>query len=190
MVRRRTKRRGSGSLGRVYGALAMIELRRAGSDILAELDGVDAVCIPVNTHAVPGAGLAKAAARRWPKWAASYRDCCRLGRMSGPQYEVHAIPLPAPPAQLELPGVGRQRAIHVVSLPTKYHWREPSTLDLVAESIRRLCDSALRRPWHTVAVPALGCGLGGLEWPRVLRLMQAEMDTHPSTFLVFPPESA
>ena len=39
-----------------------------------------AVAIPVNAVGVAGAGLALAAARRWPYWAESYKAACATGR--------------------------------------------------------------------------------------------------------------
>lgn len=169
---------------RPYPAATMLELQAPGGDIF-EVD-VEALCVPVNARAAAGAGLAKAAAARWPKWLASYKDCCRLGRMTGAEHEIHSVPVLHRRRQSDL--FDEEHRLYVVSVPTKYHWREPASYQLIRESLQRLADAALRRPWLRVAVPALGCGLGGLDWPRVLDLMRHEFTDHPSTFLVFPPE--
>lgn len=165
----------------------MLDLQPVGGDIFAEVALAAALCVPVNAKATPGAGLARAAAVMWPKWAASYRDCCRLGRMVGAENEIHTVPLHVPVTQPDLFS-GATRVLHVVSLPTKYHWREPSSIELVMESTRRLCDAAQKRGWQRVAVPALGCGLGGLSWSKVLPLLRSEFADHPTVFVVYPPQ--
>ena len=157
----------------------MVIVQPAGSDIFLGTSGVDAICVPVNAKGVAGKGLAKAAAMTWPKWERSYKDCCRLGRMLGREHELHAVPIA---------GMGRTR--HVVSVPTKYHWRESSSLELVTASVERLRDAAASRGWQRVAVPALGCGLGGLAWPLVLAIIERALTDSPTTFLIYPPESA
>lgn len=156
----------------------MVIVQSVGSDIFAAVGQVDAICVPVNAKGVAGKGLAKAAAVRWPKWERSYRDCCRLGRMVGREHELHAVPVQ-----------DGAHTVHVVSVPTKHHWRESSTTELVTASVERLRDAAISRGWQRVAVPALGCGLGGLAWTRVLAIIEALLTDSSTTFLIYPPEA-
>jgi O-acetyl-ADP-ribose deacetylase (regulator of RNase III) len=59
----------------------------------------------------------------------------------------------------------------VLNFPTKDDWRDPSRLAYVAEGLRYLVDHYQVMSIRSLAVPALGCGLGGLEWSEVMPLM-------------------
>lgn len=63
--------------------------------------------------------------------------------------------------------------------PTKDHWRDPSTLALVRASATAVASYARANNCRLV-VPALGCGLGGLDWADVEGLLLdtfADIDT-------------
>lgn len=54
--------------------------------------------------------------------------------------------------------------LKIFSFPTKYHWTEPGSLDLIEEGCRRL---QLLLPFYDPLpfyIPKIGCGLGGLQW--------------------------
>ncbi len=120
---------------------------------------VDAVVIPVNTQGVPGAGLAKRAAQRWPLWARLYKQTCADGRLRPGTVVAHH-------------GVGG--APILVDFPTKVDWREPSNLELIETGLQALQHWLLRHhEVKSIAVPALGCGLGGLRWEDVYPLLAA-----------------
>lgn len=59
----------------------------------------------------------------------------------------------------------------IISFPTKHHWRNPSDLDLIAESAEALAYWS-RHDWDVppvIALPRPGCGNGGLDWERQVR---------------------
>jgi hypothetical protein len=56
---------------------------------------------------------------------------------------------------------------HLVSFPTKEHWKDNATLDLIERSARELAQLIKRRHWKRVYLPAPGCGNGHLSWNRV-----------------------
>lgn len=66
---------------------------------------------------------------------------------------------------------GRFKYKDILCVPTKYHWRNPSNLDLVETgiiAIRQFHDMG-----NTIFVPRMGCGLGQLDWDKdVFPLMQ------------------
>lgn len=151
-------------------------IKQATGDILTS--GASFIVIPVNTVGVMGAGLArqvKPLMMRRPDmreegsaptgWAA-YLDACSSNEAFKACQEVvrYAAYFTNPPAQL-----GGAGAIFIF-LATKQDWRNPSRLEWVKAglgSLRRLLEEETPR-WtseaRTVAVPALGCGLGGLCW--------------------------
>ena len=89
--------------------------------------------------AIMGAGLAKQAADRYPELPILYGERLLSGAKGGRfQYE------------------------DLLLLPTKRHWREKSDLPLIKEGIAALRQWCLLFPDERLAIPPLGCGLGGL----------------------------
>lgn len=63
----------------------------------------------------------------------------------------------------------------LVGIPTKIDWKEPSTLDLIYESMFYLVQFADMVGAQSILLPAPGCGNGGLDWesqvkPELLRI--------------------
>lgn len=113
----------------------------------------------VNCVGVTGAGLAKQFAERFPAQVAEYREFCRAGRMR--PGVLHSAALPG----------GRL----IVSVPTKRHWREPSRFPDVAKGVAALAGYCEEFEVPSVAVPPLGCGLGGLPQHQVLNAIRLKM---------------
>ena len=79
----------------------------------------------------------------------------------------------------------------IVNFPTKRHWRDKSKYDDVEEGLkafRRYLDE-LGRPVR-VALPALGCGHGGLDWSRVRRLIEHHLASVEADIFVFEPRDS
>jgi hypothetical protein len=55
--------------------------------------------------------------------------------------------------------------------PTKRHWRERSDINGIEEGLRWIRERYKTEEIRSLAVPALGCGLGGLDWRDVGPLM-------------------
>lgn len=114
----------------------------------------EAMVNPVNCVGVMGAGLAVQFKRAFPENFAAYQAACAHGQLQPGTMLVHAT-----------------GALHgprwIVNFPTKRHWREVSRLEDVEAGLRALADEVRRRGIRSIAVPALGCGLGGLKWEDV-----------------------
>ena len=63
----------------------------------------------------------------------------------------------------------------VLNLPTKDHWREPSRLEYVRDGLIALAALIQRDDIGSVALPALGCGLGRLRWQDVRLLIETNL---------------
>jgi O-acetyl-ADP-ribose deacetylase (regulator of RNase III) len=113
---------------------------------------------PVNCVGVAGAGLARQFRDRWPVQVAEYTKFCRDGKMR--PGVIHEALLPT----------GQT----ILSVPTKRHFRDQSRLDDVRLGVRALAEW-LRRSPVTIAIPPLGCGLGGLPKAEVLALIEEEL---------------
>jgi O-acetyl-ADP-ribose deacetylase (regulator of RNase III) len=112
----------------------------------------EALVNPVNTVGVSGKGLALHFANAFPDAFYAYKARCqasllKLGMVwSWPDKKSKKL---------------------IVFFPTKGHFRERSHLDSVIDGLEELRKLIERKRIQSVAVPALGCGLGGLSWEKV-----------------------
>ena len=125
---------------------------------------------PVNTVGVMGKGLALQFKRAYPAMFADYARRCGAGelRPGRPQLWRPGAPVASAP----LPGMATR---WILNFPTKRHWRERSRRSDIEAGLTwldRHCE-ALRI--ESLAVPALGCGEGGLEWLDVLPLLERRL---------------
>ena len=125
-----------------------------------------AICIPTNGEvtkgsAVMGAGLALAAKRCVPG----------IERLLGRKLIEEGNHV------FFLTSAGLP--FNLVSFPTKDRWREPSSLALIERSARelRILVEAKLPPASSlsVALPRVGCGLGGLRWSVVAPILLREL---------------
>lgn len=64
----------------------------------------------------------------------------------------------------------------IINFPTKRHWRSPSRLADVAAGLPSLAETIERNEIRPVAIPALGCGHGGLDWVGVEPLIRQTLE--------------
>lgn len=117
------------------------------------------VC-PVNTQGVMGAGLALAFNRKFPGLLGAYRRACRADVFKREGYFVWA----APDGQL------------VLCFPSKQRWRDPSKLSWIDTALWKISKTYQDHGIVSVAFPAVGCGLGELEWEDVRSLIYQHLD--------------
>lgn len=157
-------------------------LQRLGKERMIELakgsifdSGAVALVNPVNCEGVCGAGLAKEFAERYPDATASYVRLCKLGWVE--------------PGRPFIDYEGDDTSIKIIFFPTKDRWREPSQLEWVANGTRWLRGYLGVATWvPSIAVPALGCGLGGLPWPRVRAGLERVLGELTTKVLLYPPK--
>ena len=126
-------------------------IRFVQGDILENTE-VDALVNPVNSVGAMGKGLAK-----------QFRDKYRgTGYYTGYKDAVFAGKLR--PGMLRYFKVGRQ---YIVDFPTKYRWQNPSQMRYIIDGLETLKRTMADRGIHSIAIPGLGSGLGGLHWPDV-----------------------
>ena len=123
----------------------------------------DALCNPVNLVGVMGRGLALQFRTRWPDSYRAYRAALTSGLLRKGRVHAHRL----------------RDGRHVLHCPTKDHWRDPSPIALVGATIDAIGPCCVRHGIRSVAVPPLGCGLGGLEWTSVRDLLLAAAARHP-----------
>ena len=136
-------RRSSGRLGEA------VPVREVTGDIL-EAD-TEALVNPVNCVGVMGKGLALRFKQRFPQNFRLYEAACRAGEVK--PGEVFVVPM--------------YGGFFIVNFPTKRHWKQPSRLEDIDAGLVDLVRAVNGRGIRSIAIPALGCGLGGLAWSDV-----------------------
>ena len=62
---------------------------------------------------------------------------------------------------------------HVVyTLAIQEHWKKKAKLPALARALRRMVSLAEHAGVERIGLPRLGAGLGGLDWPRVKRVLE------------------
>lgn len=118
----------------------------------------EAIVNPVNIQGVMGKGLAKELKDRYPENFSAYRAECAANRMMmGRVFATRTI---------ELVSCNQHQgaAKWIVNFPTKKDWRKPSQLDWIHTGLQDLHQFVVIKSISSIAIPALGCGLGGLKW--------------------------
>ncbi|MFH0982949.1 MAG: macro domain-containing protein [Planctomycetota bacterium] len=74
----------------------------------------------------------------------------------------------------------------IINFPTKRHWRGKSRIEDIEAGLVALVEEVKSRGIRSIAVPPLGCGNGGLEWPqvraRIVRALEAAPDVRVLLF--------
>ena len=60
----------------------------------------------------------------------------------------------------------------IVNFPTKKHWRNKSDLEFIKIGLEELKVAIKEFNIKSIALPKLGCGLGGLDWNEVFDLIK------------------
>lgn len=152
----------------------MIEYKTG--DILAE--EADALVNTVNCVGVMGRGIALQFKRAWPENFKAYAAACR-------RHEVQ-------PGRMFVFATGRLTPLrYIVNFPTKRHWRGKSRIEDIEAGLAALVEEVRARGIHSVAVPPLGAGLGGLDWKEVRPLIERALGDLPGVrVVVFEPAGA
>jgi O-acetyl-ADP-ribose deacetylase (regulator of RNase III) len=80
---------------------------------------------------------------------------------------------------------------YIINFPTKRHWRGDSRLEDIEAGLKDLIQVVTRLGIQSIAVPPLGCGLGGLNWGHVRpRIEQAFASLPEVRVLLFAPSGA
>ncbi len=146
----------------------MGELQYVQGDLLTSC--ADILVIPVNCVGVAGRGLALQCKQVCPPWFRLYREACASGLLVPGRPVLHLV--------------GKR---HVLSFPTKGHWRHPSELSTIEAGLQSLllCFGPWRVSDRVMALPKLGCGAGGLSWGDVQPVMERSLSQLPCTVLIY-----
>lgn len=143
--------------------------------------GLDSLVDPVNCLGVSGKGLALAFKRACPDAVSTYERSAKLGLV-----RTGFVPCCW---TLHMLG-GRTRGTLVYFFPTKQDWRNPSRLEWIEAGLADLAGRVAENyasGVQSIGIPALGCGLGGLDFADVRPLIEAAFADSPARVVVYEP---
>lgn len=117
-------------------------------------DSAEALINTVNTVGVMGKGIALQFKQAYPEVFREYKKACDKGEVQ--VGKMHVVPTNAL--------VGPK---YIINFPTKRHWKEKSKMIYITEGLKNLKEVIEELDIHSIALPPLGCGNGGLDWEEV-----------------------
>ena len=129
--------------------------------------------ISVNLQGVMGKGLASRAKYQFPDVYVAYQDVCRAKRITAtkPYLYKRESSLDEELADVGAPLVAPNAVKWFLLFATKRHWKDNSRLDDIEGGLTWVRENYQTQGIQSLAMPALGCGLGGLDWKKVGPLM-------------------
>lgn len=117
--------------------------------------------------------------QRFPSNHEAFAAACEEGEVVPGKMDVHDLGAGAKPRW-------------IINFPTKRHWRDPSRLEDIESGLVDLRRVIVEFNIRSIAIPALGCGLGGLDWAVVKPMIVAALHDLPgvdiSIFEPLPPK--
>lgn len=152
----------------------MIE-RTQGNILKAD---AEALVNTVNCIGFMGKGIALQYKKAYPRNFDAYHKACKAGEMQpGRMFivDLHSMLNPK----------------YIVNFPTKRHWRADSRYEDIASGLEALVAEVRQRGIQSIAIPPLGCGLGGLDWKQVRPMIEQAFAALPGVrVLLFEPVGA
>jgi O-acetyl-ADP-ribose deacetylase (regulator of RNase III) len=130
----------------------------------------------VNCVGVMGKGIALQFKQAYPENFRQYKKACDAKEVQpGRMFTV-------PTGELFNPK-------YIINFPTKRHWRSQSKLEDIQTGIKALVAEVQQLGITSIAIPALGCGNGGLDWVEVKPLIESAFVELPRVrAMIFEPE--
>ncbi len=137
---------------------------------LLEADA-EALVNTVNCVGVMGRGIALQFKKAFPQNFDAYKAACdRKALLPGRMLVVDLNPLQWPR--------------YVINFPTKRHWKGRSRLQDIQGGLAALVNEVRARNIRSIAIPPLGCGLGGLNWDVVRPMIERAFAELPDVRVV------
>jgi len=127
---------------------------------------VEAIVNTVNCVGVMGKGIALQFKMKFPENYRFYKKICDQGRMIvGKVLVFEQEPTEQPK--------------YIINFPTKRHWKGKSTIEDVSKGLDSLIEQVKLLKIKSIAIPALGSGLGGLDWQQVKSIIADAFSSLP-----------
>lgn len=121
---------------------------------------VEALVNTVNCVGIMGKGIALQFKENFPGNFKQYREACQHNEVKiGKMFVVRQL--------LDVK--------YIINFPTKKHWKENSKIAYIKDGLKDLKEKISQYKIKSIAIPPLGCGLGGLNWDQIKPLMIQEL---------------
>lgn len=121
-------------------------------------EDIDAIVNTVNCVGVMGRGIALQFKKIYPDNFKAYEVACKQNRIQPGEMFTFNLHRALPP-------------YYIINFPTKRHWKGKSKLSDIETGLKSLRDEVIKNKIKSIAIPPLGCGLGGLDWSEVKPLI-------------------
>lgn len=123
---------------------------------------VEALVNPVHCAGIMKRGLCRQFKARFPENTKRYKAACDDGTLRPGDVLIY-----------DRGGLfaGDDQPQYILNVATKDHWTDSATLPNIEQGVEAVVDEIAARDVDAVAIPALGCGGGGLDWPDVRPLL-------------------
>ena len=150
----------------------MIEYKTG--DILAE--DVEALVNTVNCVGIMGRGIALQFKNAYPENFKAYVAACKRNEVQ--------------PGRMYVFETGRlTNPRYIINFPTKRHWRGNSRIEDIEIGLASLAEQIKEKNIHSIAIPPLGSGLGGLQWSKVRPYIETALkDFKNVPIIIFEPK--
>lgn len=126
----------------------------------------------VNTVGVMGKGIALEFKNRYPENYTVYKTACDKGTLKTGSVLA----------------VTESDGKTIINFPTKAHWKDASKNEYIVEGLIALKYKIVQLNIDSIALPALGCGLGGLKWENVKTFIETELSGINADIYVYEPQ--
>lgn len=130
----------------------------------------EALVNTVNCEGYMGKGIAYQFKNKYPDMNDAYVKQCKVGKLC--------------PGQLHCYRDASDGKI-IINFPTKNKWREKSKMEYITSGLKQLKKVILQLNISSIAIPPLGCGNGGLQWPDVKNEIEKELADLPDNITIF-----
>ena len=152
----------------------MIELKQ--DDILNA--DAEALVNTVNCVGVMGRGIALQFRKAFPDNFKAYKAVCERKELHPGKMFVSETGLMSNPR-------------FIINFPTKKHWKGKSRLEYIEAGLEALVEEVRKLRISSIAIPPLGCGLGGLQWSDVRSRIEEAFASLPDVrVLLYEPKGA
>ena len=127
----------------------------------------EALVNTVNSVGIMGRGIALQFKKAFPENFKTYERACRAKEVR--------------PGEMLIFSTGSMiNPKYIINFPTKRDWRGKSRIEDIGAGLKTLIDEVRKLGVTSIAVPPLGCGLGGLDWRDVKPMIERAFEALPA----------
>lgn len=127
------------------------------------ISGVTNYAHGCNCAGAMGKGIALQFRNKFPKMYLEYKAMCKAGNFN--------------PGDVFAYNYGEG---HIYNLGTQETWRTKARLEYIERSVKAMLELATKNNVAKIALPAIGAGLGGLEWDKVKEVLNKLSANYPN----------